>query len=116
MSKIEVKDLHKSFGDNEVLKGIDLTVEDGEVIAVIGPSGSGKSTLLRCLNKLEEPTSGHVVIDGVDLTVVDSQVDALEHLVVAERLVQTLDLDLAHALNFLSRRFASSVRSVITTK
>ncbi|WP_447911865.1 amino acid ABC transporter ATP-binding protein [Microbacterium phyllosphaerae] len=68
MSKIEVKDLHKSFGDNHVLKGIDLTVDDGEVVAVIGPSGSGKSTLLRCLNKLEEPTSGHVVIDGVDLT------------------------------------------------
>jgi len=68
MSKIEVRDLHKSFGDNEVLKGIDLTVEDGEVVAVIGPSGSGKSTLLRCLNKLEEPTSGHVIIDGVDLT------------------------------------------------
>ncbi|MFJ4998342.1 amino acid ABC transporter ATP-binding protein [Microbacterium sp. NPDC088619] len=68
MSKIEVRDLHKSFGDNHVLKGIDLTVEDGEVVAVIGPSGSGKSTLLRCLNKLEEPTSGHVVVDGVDLT------------------------------------------------
>ncbi len=68
MSKIEVRDLHKSFGDNHVLKGIDLRVEDGEVIAVIGPSGSGKSTLLRCLNKLEEPTSGHVIIDGVDLT------------------------------------------------
>ncbi|WP_337002423.1 MULTISPECIES: amino acid ABC transporter ATP-binding protein [unclassified Microbacterium] len=68
MSKIEVKNLHKSFGANEVLKGIDLTVQDGEVVAVIGPSGSGKSTLLRCLNKLEEPTSGHVVIDGVDLT------------------------------------------------
>ena len=68
MSKIDVRNLHKSFGDNEVLKGIDLTVDDGEVVAVIGPSGSGKSTLLRCLNKLEEPTSGHVVIDGVDLT------------------------------------------------
>ena len=68
MSKILVQDLHKSFGDNEVLKGIDLAVEDGEVVAVIGPSGSGKSTLLRCLNKLEEPTSGHVIIDGVDLT------------------------------------------------
>ncbi|GEC75410.1 amino acid ABC transporter ATP-binding protein [Microbacterium maritypicum] len=68
MSKILVQDLHKSFGDNEVLKGINLAVEDGEVVAVIGPSGSGKSTLLRCLNKLEEPTSGHVVIDGVDLT------------------------------------------------
>ena len=68
MSKIMVQDLHKSFGDNDVLKGIDLTVAQGEVVAVIGPSGSGKSTLLRCLNKLEEPTAGHVVIDGVDLT------------------------------------------------
>ncbi|WP_194421627.1 amino acid ABC transporter ATP-binding protein [Microbacterium abyssi] len=68
MSKIDVRDLHKSFGSNEVLKGIDLTVADGEVVAVIGPSGSGKSTLLRCLNKLEEATSGQVVIDGVDLT------------------------------------------------
>ncbi|WP_404475036.1 amino acid ABC transporter ATP-binding protein [Microbacterium aerolatum] len=68
MSKIDVRDLHKSFGSNEVLKGIDLTVADGEVVAVIGPSGSGKSTLLRCLNKLEEPTSGQVIIDGVDLT------------------------------------------------
>jgi polar amino acid transport system ATP-binding protein len=68
MSKIAVQNLHKSFGRNEVLKGIDLTVDDGEVVAVIGPSGSGKSTLLRCLNKLEEPTSGQVVIDGVDLT------------------------------------------------
>ena len=68
MSKIEVKGLHKSFADNHVLKGIDLTVDDGEVVAVIGPSGSGKSTLLRCLNKLEEPTSGHVIVDGVDLT------------------------------------------------
>jgi len=68
MSKIDVQDLHKSFGSNEVLKGIDLTVADGEVVAVIGPSGSGKSTLLRCLNKLEEPTSGQVIIDGVDLT------------------------------------------------
>lgn len=68
MSKIDVRDLHKSFGSNEVLKGIDLTVADGEVVAVIGPSGSGKSTLLRCLNKLEEPSSGQVIIDGVDLT------------------------------------------------
>jgi polar amino acid transport system ATP-binding protein len=68
MSKIDVRDLHKSFGSNEVLTGIDLTVADGEVVAVIGPSGSGKSTLLRCLNKLEEPSSGQVIIDGVDLT------------------------------------------------
>ncbi|MEE6282184.1 amino acid ABC transporter ATP-binding protein [Georgenia sunbinii] len=65
---IEVSDLHKSFGDNEVLTGIDLTVSDGEVVCVIGPSGSGKSTLLRCLNRLEEITSGVVVVDGHRLT------------------------------------------------
>ncbi len=65
---IKVSDLHKSFGDTEVLTGIDLTVADGEVVCVIGPSGSGKSTLLRCLNRLEDVTSGQVVVDGHDLT------------------------------------------------
>ena len=61
---IVVRDLHKSFGDNEVLKGINLEVADGEVVVVIGPSGSGKSTLLRCLNRLEDVTSGEVLIEG----------------------------------------------------
>lgn len=70
---IEVRDLHKSFGDHEVLKGIDFTVADGEVVCVIGPSGSGKSTLLRCVNRLEEPTSGSIVIEGIDIT--DPEVD-----------------------------------------
>lgn len=65
---ITVKDLHKSFGDNEVLKGITNKVEEKEVVCVIGASGSGKSTFLRCLNLLEEVTSGHILIDGVDLT------------------------------------------------
>ena len=60
--------LKKSFGSNEVLKGIDLEVAEGEVVCIIGPSGSGKSTLLRCLNKLEEVTDGHVLIDGQDIT------------------------------------------------
>ncbi|MGO2633961.1 MAG: amino acid ABC transporter ATP-binding protein [Galactobacter sp.] len=64
---IEVKDLTKSFGDNHVLRGIDLSVSEGEVISLIGPSGSGKSTILRCLNRLEDPTSGSVVVDGFDL-------------------------------------------------
>ncbi|PTI67932.1 amino acid ABC transporter ATP-binding protein [Staphylococcus succinus] len=58
---INIKKLYKSFGKNEVLKGIDLTVEQGEVVAIIGPSGSGKSTLLRCMNLLETPTSGDVI-------------------------------------------------------
>lgn len=70
---IQVRGLTKSFGDHEVLKGIDVEVEQGEVVAVIGPSGSGKSTFLRCLNKLEDPTAGHVIVDGFDLT--DPKVD-----------------------------------------
>ena len=67
-AKINVSNLKKSFGSNEVLKGIDLEVAEGEVVFIIGPSGSGKSTLLRCLNKLEEVTDGHVLIDGQDIT------------------------------------------------
>lgn len=65
---ITVKDLHKSFGNLEVLKGIDATVDESEVVCVIGPSGSGKSTFLRCLNLLEEITAGEVTIDGDKLT------------------------------------------------
>ncbi|MGO2053858.1 peptide ABC transporter ATP-binding protein [Glutamicibacter sp. BW80] len=72
-SKIQVQELRKSFGSNEVLKGIDLQVGEGEVVCVIGPSGSGKSTLLRCLNKLEDISSGKVVVDGFDVT--DPKVD-----------------------------------------
>ena len=67
-AKINVMNLKRSFGSNEVLKGIDLEVAEGEVVCIIGPSGSGKSTLLRCLNKLEEVTDGHVLIDGKDIT------------------------------------------------
>ncbi len=65
---IEVRELHKYFGDNEVLKGIDFFVDQGQVVCVIGPSGSGKSTLLRCVNRLEEPTSGTIVVEGIDIT------------------------------------------------
>jgi polar amino acid transport system ATP-binding protein len=65
---IRVEGLRKAFGPNEVLRGIDLTVAEREVVCVIGPSGSGKSTLLRCLNRLEEPTAGTVVVDGVEVT------------------------------------------------
>ena len=70
---VEVRQLRKSFGDHEVLAGIDLTVVASEVVCVIGPSGSGKSTLLRCINRLEEPTSGQVIVHGVELT--DPKVD-----------------------------------------
>ena len=65
---IEIKDLKKQFGSLEVLRGVNLKIDDGEVVSVIGPSGSGKSTLLRCINLLETPTSGQVVIDGLDIT------------------------------------------------
>jgi polar amino acid transport system ATP-binding protein len=70
---IEVTGLKKSFGHIEVLKGLDVAVQEGEVVCVIGPSGSGKSTFLRCLNKLEDITAGTVVVDGFDLT--DPKVD-----------------------------------------
>ena len=72
---IDVIDLHKYFGDNEVLKGIDFHVDDGEVVCVIGPSGSGKSTLLRCVNLLEEPTSGQIFVEGIEITDPDIDVD-----------------------------------------
>ncbi|WP_309065846.1 amino acid ABC transporter ATP-binding protein [Microbacterium sp.] len=72
---IEVRGLVKAFGDNEVLKGIDLTVTAGEVVCVIGPSGSGKSTLLRSVNLLEEPTSGQILIEGIDITDPDVDID-----------------------------------------
>ncbi|MGC3993168.1 MAG: amino acid ABC transporter ATP-binding protein [Propionicimonas sp.] len=65
---VVINGLHKSFGDNEVLKGIDLTVQQGEVVCVIGPSGSGKSTLLRCINLLEAPTSGSITLLGAEMT------------------------------------------------
>ena len=64
---IDIEHLRKSFGDVEVLKGIDLTIKEKEVVVIIGPSGSGKSTLLRCMNYLEEPTSGKVSVDGIVL-------------------------------------------------
>ena len=73
MPKIIVKNLQKKFGDLEVLKDINLEVEEGEVVCVIGPSGSGKSTMLRCLNGLEEATSGTIVVDGNEIT--DPNVD-----------------------------------------
>jgi len=74
---IEVQELHKYFGDNEVLKGIDFHVDNGQVVCVIGPSGSGKSTLLRCVNLLETPTSGKIFVEGVEITDPDIDVDKI---------------------------------------
>ncbi|MFJ7153014.1 amino acid ABC transporter ATP-binding protein [Streptomyces sp. NPDC100445] len=75
--EIEVRALRKSFGDNEVLRGIDLEIGQGEVVCVIGPSGSGKSTLLRCVNLLEEPTEGRVFVAGTEITDPDVDIDAV---------------------------------------
>ena len=75
--EIEVRGLHKSFGANEVLRGIDLEIGQGEVVCVIGPSGSGKSTLLRCVNLLEEPSEGQVFVGGTELTDPDVDIDAV---------------------------------------
>ncbi|MFD9570227.1 amino acid ABC transporter ATP-binding protein [Streptomyces sp. NPDC059982] len=75
--EIEIRALHKSFGDNHVLRGIDLEVARGEVVCVIGPSGSGKSTLLRCVNLLEEPSGGRVFVGGTELTDPDVDIDAV---------------------------------------
>jgi glutamine transport system ATP-binding protein len=67
MIMIQMENLHKYFGDLEVLKGVDLQVKQGEVVCIVGPSGSGKSTMLRCINKLEDLTSGKIMVDGFDL-------------------------------------------------
>ena len=82
---IEFRDVHKSFGDLEVLKGINLKIEKGQVVTLIGPSGSGKSTILRCMNLLERPTSGTVLIEGTDITEPKTQYEAAMSLGVSYR-------------------------------
>ena len=72
---IRIEDLHKNFGPLEVLKGIDLHIRPGEVVVIIGPSGSGKSTLLRCINLLEDISSGTVIVDGLDLKDKDTDIN-----------------------------------------
>ncbi len=74
---IKVENLRKSFGDLEVLKGIDEEIKDGEVVVIIGPSGSGKSTFLRCMNLLEEPTSGKIFLDDDEITAKNADVNAI---------------------------------------
>jgi polar amino acid transport system ATP-binding protein len=67
-SMVSIKGLHKRFGELEVLKGVNIEVKKGEVVVILGPSGSGKSTILRCINRLEEPTGGQIIIDGIEVT------------------------------------------------
>ena len=76
-SGVDIRGLHKSYGDNEVLKGIDLEVKPGEVVCLIGPSGSGKSTLLRCVNLLERPNAGVIHVGGFDATDLDVDLDKM---------------------------------------
>ena len=77
MAEVKVKGLKKSFGSNEVLKGIDLHVNSGEVVCIIGPSGSGKSTLLRCLNRLEEINGGEVNVNGVNISAKETDINSV---------------------------------------
>ncbi len=77
VAAIEIRGLHKSFGENHVLKGVDFHVDPGQVVCVIGPSGSGKSTLLRCVNRLEEPDSGEVLVEGIDIIDPETDLDAV---------------------------------------
>jgi len=72
---VRIKDLHKSFGSLEVLKGVDMDVQKGEVVVILGPSGSGKSTLLRCVNRLEEPTSGEIWLEDVQINAHDTNIN-----------------------------------------
>lgn len=73
---VDIHELHKSFGDNHVLRGVSCQVDEGEVVCVIGPSGSGKSTFLRCVNLLETPESGQVLVRGTEMTDPDCDIDA----------------------------------------
>ncbi len=78
---IRIRDLHKYFGNNQVLRGIDLDIMPGEKVVILGPSGSGKSTLLRCINALEVATSGHIYVNDVDITAPDTDINKVrEHL------------------------------------
>lgn len=74
---LQIKGLHKSFGSTQVLRGIDLTVRAGELVFIIGPSGSGKSTMLRCCNRLEEPSSGEILIEGTNLMAPNTDINAI---------------------------------------
>jgi polar amino acid transport system ATP-binding protein len=74
---VRIKNLHKSFGSLEVLKGVDLEVDKGETVVVLGPSGSGKSTMLRCINRLEEPTAGQIYFEDTEITASGTNMNAM---------------------------------------
>ena len=74
---VSIQGLKKSYGDNHVLKGVDLDVHRGEVVVVLGPSGSGKSTMLRCINRLEEPTAGKIFFEDTEITAKETDINAV---------------------------------------
>jgi len=78
MYKLEIQDLHKSYGAHQVLKGVSLQAQAGDVISIIGSSGSGKSTFLRCINLLEQPNAGNIVLNGEPLKLVANKLDGLK--------------------------------------
>ena len=110
---IELRGLAKSFGDLEVLKSIDFCVDPGEVVCVIGPSGSGKSTVLRCVNLLEEPSGGQVLIDGLDITDPECDIDAIRTRIgmVFQQFNLFPHLDVAGNLTIAQRRVLKRSRS-----
>ena len=83
---IKINNLHKYFGDLHVLKGIDLQIDKGEIVAIVGPSGSGKSTVLRCMNLLEEPTEGEIIFEGKNIVMVFQKFNLFPHMTVLDNI------------------------------
>ena len=100
---ISVQNLCKAFGDHEVLKNISVDINEGDVVCVIGPSGSGKSTFLRCLNRLEEPTGGHIFFDGVDICDPKTDIDMHRQRMGIEEEAQKLAMDLLGKVGLADR-------------
>ena len=133
---IDVINLKKSYGDTEVLKGIDVTIHKGDIVAVIGPSGSGKSTFLRCLNCMEDPTEGSIIFNGVDIA--DMKVDinvhrrhmgmvfqhfnlfnnktVLQNIMLAPVYLQCQDLKKQKRQNFLNKLRGKEIVPITTSK
>lgn len=123
MNILEIRDLRKSFGDIEVLKGIDLTVEPGEVLVIIGPSGSGKSTLLRCLNFLEHPDAGEIRVNGELIDPMKSDLDQVRqhmgmvfqhfHLFPHKNVLDNITIAPVHVKNMPRREAESIARDLL---
>ena len=111
MSMLEVRNVHKSFEGVEILKGIDLTVDKGDVVAILGPSGSGKTTFLRCINFLERADAGEMVFDGetFDLAAVRRRDDNEDKLVAAPEDQRFTPEEIREAIHFVEQYFDSTL-------